>query len=174
MESANARQSYWARNYTGWPRFSSFHPNIAHITLAEWERKGKVKCLVTQNVDRLHHKAGSVNVYELHGTAFDVMCMSCQKKVSRHSFQNRIRKMNPHMSVISQDIRPDGDVELTQEDVDQFRVPSCDKCGGIMKPYIVFFGDNVPVDRVQKIREELSRCDGLLVVGSSLFVYSGY
>lgn len=174
MESASARQSYWARNYVGWPRFSSFHANIAHTTLAEWEKSGKIKCLVTQNVDRLHHKAGSTKVYELHGTAFNVICMSCSKMITRHSFQNHIRKLNPHLSIHSDDIRPDGDVELAKEDVEKFTVPSCGQCGGIMKPYIVFFGDNVPAERVKNIREELATCDGLLVLGSSLYVYSGY
>nr|XP_027209944.1 NAD-dependent protein deacylase Sirt4-like [Penaeus vannamei]XP_027209945.1 NAD-dependent protein deacylase Sirt4-like [Penaeus vannamei] len=174
MDSAKARQSYWARNYIGWPRFSTFQPNITHLTLAEWEKKGKIQCVVTQNVDRLHHKAGSTKVHELHGTAFNVICMSCSKMVDRHSFQSRLRILNPHMSSHSSEIRPDGDVELTEEEVNQFQVPPCKHCGGIMKPYIVFFGDNVPKDRVERVKQELSESDGLLVLGSSLFVYSGY
>lgn len=174
MESPKVRQSYWARNFIGWPRFSSFKPNIAHRTLAEWERKGKVQCVVTQNVDRLHHKAGNHNIHELHGTAFNVKCMSCGQMVARHNFQTRLRESNQHMLAHSLEIRPDGDVELSQEEVNSFHVPSCEKCGGFMKPDIVFFGDNVPRHRVESVREELATCDGMLVIGSSLYVYSGY
>lgn len=174
MRSSKARQSYWARNYIGWPRFSSFKPNISHLTLAEWERRGKVHCIVTQNVDNLHQKAGSRRVHELHGTAFSVICTTCSQTVTRHSFQTRLREDNQHMSAHSLEIRPDGDVELTEEEVNNFKVPSCEQCGGILKPDIVFFGDNVPISRVNKVRQELASCDGLLILGSSLFVYSGY
>lgn len=174
MESSKARQSYWARNYVGWPRFSSFKPNISHTTLAEWEKRGKIHCIVTQNVDRLHHKAGSCKVHELHGTAFNVICMTCNHMVARHTYQSKLRETNQHMSAVSLEIRPDGDVELTKEEVNNFQVPPCEQCGGIMKPDIVFFGDNVPRSRVNKIQQELATCDGLLVLGSSLFVYSGY
>ncbi|XP_042224771.1 NAD-dependent protein deacylase Sirt4-like isoform X2 [Homarus americanus] len=173
-ESSKARQSYWARNYVGWPRFSSFKPNVTHTTLVEWERKDKVHCVVTQNVDRLHHKAGSHHVHELHGTAFNVICMSCNQTLPRHSFQTKLRDSNQHMSARYLEIRPDGDVELTQDEVNSFQVPPCERCGGILKPDIVFFGDNVPRGRVEKVRQVLAACDGLLVLGSSLFVYSGY
>ncbi|XP_076035109.1 NAD-dependent protein deacylase Sirt4-like [Oratosquilla oratoria] len=174
VSSAKVRQRYWARNYAGWPRFSSFSPNVSHFTLADWERKGKVQCVVTQNVDRLHHKAGSQNTIELHGTAFKVTCLSCHHIVSRHSFQNRLMSENPHMRLRETDVRPDGDVTLSQEEVELFKVPTCEKCGGVMKPYIVFFGDNVPRERVNDVRSQLTMSDGVLVLGSSLYVYSGY
>ncbi|KAK4322991.1 hypothetical protein Pmani_006286 [Petrolisthes manimaculis] len=177
MESAKARQSYWARNYVGWQRFSSVRPNSAHLALAAWEPSGggPVHCIVTQNVDRLHHKALSTNIYELHGSAFSVVCMKCERAVTRHSFQHQLRRLNPHVHERSEELRPDGDVELSQEAVSAFRVPLCESCGGgIMKPDIVFFGDNVPRLRVEAVKRELAKCDSLLVLGSSLHVYSGY
>ncbi|KAK3854787.1 hypothetical protein Pcinc_038754, partial [Petrolisthes cinctipes] len=123
----------------------------------------------------LHHKAGSTNIYELHGSAFSVVCMQCERAVTRHSFQHKLRHLNPHIQERSKELRPDGDVELPEEAVSAFRVPLCEACGGgIMKPDIVFFGDNVPGVRVEAVKRELARCDSLLVLGSSLHVYSGY
>lgn len=174
MESSKARQRYWARNYVGWPRFSSVNPNAAHKHLAAWEKQGKMACVVTQNVDRLHHKAGTSVVHELHGSAFTVICMSCRRQVVRHSFQTRLTRLNPYLSVKPAEIRPDGDVDLTDEEVNSFQVPSCESCGGILKPHIVFFGESVPRERVERVKRQLAECDGLLVLGSSLYVYSGY
>jgi len=175
MDSKQARQSYWARNFVGWPRWSSFQPNIAHRTLARWEESGKLSCLVTQNVDQLHYKAGSRKVVELHGTNSTVTCMNCSFTQPRLQLQRVLEELNPSMVAKTDIIRPDGDVELTAEEVSQFKVPDCPKCGtGILKPNVVFFGDNVPTDRVAAVRREVARSDAMLVVGSSLFVYSGY
>ncbi|KAG0714245.1 NAD-dependent protein lipoamidase sirtuin-4, mitochondrial [Chionoecetes opilio] len=174
MDSSKARQRYWARNYVGWPRFSSVKPNAAHTCLAGWDSSGKVACVVTQNVDRLHHKAGTSTVHELHGSAFSVMCMSCRRQVVRQHFQTRLTRLNPHLSARPVEMRPDGDVELTEEEVESFQVPPCESCGGIMKPDLVFFGESVPRERVERVKSELAGCDGLLVLGSSLHVYSGY
>ncbi|CAL4096671.1 unnamed protein product [Meganyctiphanes norvegica] len=174
VSSSRARQRYWARNYIGWPRFSSFNPSFTHKTIAEWERRGKVHCVVTQNVDRIHHKAGNHKVIELHGTAFKVHCLSCKNMVTRHSFQRRLIDLNPHFAINPGEMRPDGDVDLTQDQVENFVIPSCESCGGVMKPYIVFFGDNVPKTRVEEVRENVNNSDGILVLGSSLYVYSGY
>ncbi|KAF2352337.1 Sirtuin family [Trinorchestia longiramus] len=169
------RQSYWARNYIGWPRFSVFQPNTTHKTLADWEEKGKVAHIVTQNVDALHQKAGSVKVTELHGTAHLVKCMQCDYSISRQDLQPLLASLNPHMTLASsQSIRPDGDVELTQEAVSKFMVPSCPACKGTLKPHVVFFGDNVPRARVEAVKDELRRCDALLALGTSLQVYSAY
>jgi len=175
MESKLARQSYWARNFIGWPRWSSFQPNTAHKTLAKWEQSGRISCLVTQNVDQLHYKAGSRRVVELHGTNSTVTCMNCTFTQPRQQLQRVLEQLNPDMVAKTDIIRPDGDVELTKEEVAQFQVPDCPKCGtGILKPNVVFFGDNVPVDRVNTVRKEVGRSDAMLVVGSSLFVFSGY
>uniref|UniRef100_A0A2P2I2G2 NAD-dependent protein deacylase n=1 Tax=Hirondellea gigas TaxID=1518452 RepID=A0A2P2I2G2_9CRUS len=174
ISNASVRQSYWARNYVGWSRFSSFKPNITHITLAQWEQHGKVSHIVTQNVDTLHQKAGSINVTELHGSLHDVRCMQCQYSISRTQFHHTLSSLNPRMAAQSQDIRPDGDVELVQDDVSRFVVPCCPSCGGFLKPHVVFFGDNVPRARVEAVKEQLRQSDALLALGSSLQVYSAY
>ncbi|XP_063882708.1 NAD-dependent protein deacylase Sirt4-like isoform X4 [Scylla paramamosain] len=176
VDSSKARQRYWARNYMGWPRFSSVTPNAAHTCLTAWERSGKLACVVTQNVDRLHHKARTSNVLELHGSAFNVVCMNCRRQVLRQYYQTCLTRLNPHLTLRPMEMRPDGDVELTQvpEEVDNFYVPPCEGCGGIMKPDLVFFGESVPQERVERVKRELAKCDALLVLGSSLYVYSGY
>jgi len=176
MDSTKARQSYWARNFVGWPRWSSTKPNSAHLALARWEREQRIQRLVTQNVDQLHYKAGSMDVVELHGTNSVVRCMTCNYSTPRMSFQHQLADSNPSMvDRGGHHIRPDGDVELSEEEVRNFKVPSCPKCKtGILKPFVVFFGDNVPRDRVEKVKRDVSDCDGVLVVGSSLFVFSGY
>ncbi|XP_012252116.2 NAD-dependent protein deacylase Sirt4-like isoform X1 [Athalia rosae] len=172
-ENEGRRTRYWARNYVGWPRFSSFTPNITHKVLKDLEDIGKVSCVVTQNVDNLHFKAGSKNVIEIHGTAFTVVCLNCEHKISRFDMQKILQQNNKNMNAETQMMRPDGDVELSQEQIDNFVVPSCKKCGGVLKPDIVFFGDNVPRERVEKIKQEVEAADSLLVLGSSLTVFSG-
>lgn len=173
-DSRKARQSYWARNFVGWPRWSSFQPNICHRTLAKWESAGKISHLVTQNVDQLHYKAGSRSVTELHGTNSLVTCLNCTFQLPRMAMQRLMEDLNPNMVHRSADIRPDGDVELTPEEVANFRVPACPKCEGVLKPYVVFFGDNVPRTRVEQVRKKLSESDAMLVVGSSLQVFSSF
>lgn len=175
MESAKARKSYWARNFVGWPRWSSLQPNAAHLALAGWERGGRLQHLVTQNVDQLHYKAGCKGVVELHGTNSMVTCMSCTYSGPRMTFQRRLESANPSWEAWSSEVKPDGDVELSAEQVAGFHVPNCPKCEeGILKPYVVFFGDNVPKPRVEAVRRHVEQSDALLVVGSSLFVFSGY
>ncbi|KAK7480065.1 hypothetical protein BaRGS_00028702 [Batillaria attramentaria] len=174
LKSAVIRQRYWARNYVGWPRFSSFQPNEAHKTLSYWEHVGLVHWIVTQNVDALHYKARSLRVTELHGSAHRVVCLSCHHKTHRTEMQERIRQLNPVWHAQSQEMAPDGDVSLTQEQVEGFKVPECSRCGGILKPEIVFFGDNVPRPTVAFVLERLAESDAVLVAGSSLEVYSGY
>lgn len=171
MTDAEVRRRYWARNFAGWPRFSSVGPNATHRALA---RIPNTSCLVTQNVDRLHHKAGSSRVVELHGTAFRVVCMSCKASVCRHRLQRDILRDNPELSATSAEVRPDGDVELPMKMLEQFKAPLCASCGGILKPDIVFFGDNVPRTLVDDVYREVRRSDALLVIGSSLQVFSGY
>ena len=172
--SETIRQRYWARNYVGWPRFSSVKPNITHEILKELENANKVRCIVTQNVDNLHTKAGSRRVIELHGTAFKVMCLNCDQRICRYYLQDILDHMNPNMTVTTQMIRPDGDVDLSQEQVDGFNFPSCENCGGILKPDIIFFGDNVPRQIVESVKYNVKHSDSLLVLGSTLTTFSGY
>ncbi|XP_054274051.1 NAD-dependent protein deacylase Sirt4-like [Macrosteles quadrilineatus] len=174
LKYPNVRKRYWARNFVGWPNFSSVEPNNNHIILKKLEDVEKVQRIITQNVDNLHGKAGSTEVIELHGTAFKVICLSCDYSIDRHNFQQVLSDSNQEIVIAPQSIRPDGDIELPQEFVEDFKTPSCPKCGGILKPDIIFFGDNVPKNRVDEINNEVDKCDAILVLGSSLSTYSGY
>ncbi|XP_076472917.1 NAD-dependent protein lipoamidase sirtuin-4, mitochondrial-like [Babylonia areolata] len=174
LNSSEIRQRYWARNYVGWPRFSSFLPNQAHRILSQWENAGKIHWLVTQNVDALHYKAGSSQVTELHGSAHRVVCLSCHSKVPRIAVQAQIKALNPDWHAHSSQMAPDGDISLTPEQVQGFKVPECQRCGGILKPEIVFFGDNVPRTTVNFTFDRLGESDAMLVAGSSVEVYSGF
>ncbi|XP_014237942.1 NAD-dependent protein deacylase Sirt4-like [Trichogramma pretiosum] len=173
-KSEKNRKRYWARNYAAWPSFSLFQPNYTHKWLKSMEDIGKVNCVITQNVDYLHRKAGSKNVIELHGTGYNVKCMRCERQVDRFEFQKILDELNPSLKVTSTEIRPDGDVELTQEQADGFVVPPCSSCGGILKPNIVFFGDNVARNVVEQVKNEVEDADSLLVLGTSLTTFSGY
>lgn len=175
VRRVDMRKRYWARNYVGWSRFSSVNPNTAHYALKSLECKyHKINAIVTQNVDGLHQKAGSRSVVELHGSAYRVICLQCEFKIDRNSFQLILKRMNPNMQIIPQEMRPDGDVELPQDTVESFMVPQCPECKGILKPDIVFFGDNVPKERVHRVRKLVEESDALMVLGSSLSVFSGY
>lgn len=174
VKKADMRQRYWARNFVGWPTFSSVLPNKTHMILSEWETIGNLHWLVTQNVDALHYKAGSKNLTELHGSAHRVECLDCKHMISRPDLQEMIKRDNPIWHSESVDMAPDGDVQLSQEQINGFNVPSCKKCGGVLKPEIVFFGDNVPRPRVNFVFNKVKESDSLLVLGSSLEVYSGY
>lgn len=167
-----ARARYWARSAIGWRRFATVEPNGAHRAIASLEERGLVTGLITQNVDRLHHRAGSRNVVELHGALAEVRCLACESREGRDSLQARILELNPSFAVAHAELAPDGDAEL--ESVDGFRVPPCLSCGGVLKPDVVFFGDNVPRPRVEQAFAIADAADVLLVVGSSLTVFSGY
>ncbi|CAH0402786.1 unnamed protein product [Chilo suppressalis] len=168
------RQRYWARNFVGWSKFSKVEPNSTHKSIKQLEQVGKVTAIVTQNVDRLHHKAGSQNIIELHGTGYIVKCLKCPYEITRDELQQKLIENNPEMEETFSMIRPDGDVDLTPEQVDKFKTPLCPKCAGPLKPDIIFFGDNVPKQRVQKVRDQVSASNAVFVLGSSLTVYSSY
>lgn len=175
LKSEGVRKRYWARNYVGWPRFSSFQPNATHLSISKlMNEEGIVRSVVTQNVDSLHIKAKTRHVIELHGSAFRIVCLSCSFTMERHAFQNLLTELNPEMEIVQQTMRPDGDVEMSQDQVEGFNVPSCPSCKGVLKPDIVFFGDNVPKERVEAVRNEVKLCDGLFVLGTSLTVFSAY
>ncbi|XP_010879332.2 NAD-dependent protein lipoamidase sirtuin-4, mitochondrial [Esox lucius] len=174
VRSAKSRQRYWARNYLGWPQFSSHQPNSGHLALRHWEEQGKIHWLVTQNVDALHSKAGHHRLTELHGCAHRVLCLGCGAVSPRADLQKRFTALNPDWGIQSGCVAPDGDVFIEDEQALHFRVPSCKDCGGILKPQVTFFGDTVDRRTVQFVHGRLVEADAVLVAGSSLQVYSGY
>ncbi|MEO8798860.1 MAG: NAD-dependent protein deacetylase [Polyangiaceae bacterium] len=174
IRSAALRQRYWARAMTGWERFRSAAPNPSHRALATLEHAGIVRALVTQNVDRLHRRAGSTNVTELHGALEDVICLTCHAPETRASLQARMRADNPNWIDGPTPMAPDGDADLANELVERFVSPSCLACGGAMKPDVVFFGENVARPVVDRAFAEVDSARALLVVGTSLAVFSGY
>lgn len=176
-----SRQRYWARSMVGWNRFSLAQPNNAHLSLARLESQGKLKAIITQNVDRLHQRAGSRNVIDLHGRIDRVKCLQCDQSASRRVVQQSLLGLNPQFRATIQQMqknqhlmRADGDMELEAKDYANLVVPKCQKCSGVLKPDVVFFGDNVPADRVAEISAHIDKCDAVLVVGTSLEVYSAY
>lgn len=168
----NAR--YWARSLVGWPRVAAAVPNAAHQALARWQARGRTSCLLTQNVDGLHQRAGSRDVIDLHGRIDEVRCLDCQSLFPRGLIQQSLREQNPDWAGIIADTAPDGDADLEAMDFSGFRIPDCGMCGGRLKPDVVFFGENVPQSRYETARLALQDSDALLVVGSSLMVYSGF
>ena len=166
-------QRYWARAYAGWPRFTAAAPGPAHSALAAWERGGAMAALVTQNVDGLHQRAGSRAVVDLHGRLDVVVCLGCGSRTSRADLQAALDASNPDWQAASV-AAPDGDADIEAAAIASFAAPACDHCGGRLKPDVVFFGENVPDARYALARDTLARADALLVVGSSLMVYSGF
>jgi NAD-dependent SIR2 family protein deacetylase len=173
MRSHELRQRYWARSLIGWPVMQSAQPNAAHFTLSALEQHGVISQLVTQNVDRLHQKAGSQSTIDLHGRADEVICMQCSLRESRAVTHQRFAAANPAFADLTASAAPDGDADL-DINFDDFVVTGCPLCGGILKPDVVFFGDNVPRDRVNDVFQALSDSSALMVIGSSLMVYSGF
>jgi len=164
---------YWARAYAGWPRLTAAAPNAAHRAFAAWETAGTLLHIVTQNVDRLHQRAGSRAVIDLHGRLDVVMCLSCGARTDREALQAIMTADNPGWRA-SATTAPDGDADIDASAVELFTAPRCRACGGLVKPDVVFFGENVPTDRYTQAREALAGADALLVAGSSLMVYSGF
>lgn len=174
VRSEEARRRYWARSFRGWPRFSVARPNAGHEAVAALEAGGAVIGVVTQNVDRLHHRAGSQRVIELHGALAEVRCLQCEAREPRARLQQRLRALNPGYAPAIAELAPDGDAELAGGLERTFEVPPCEACGGVLKPDVVFFGENVPRPRVEEAWAVVDDADALLVVGSSLAVFSGY
>jgi NAD-dependent SIR2 family protein deacetylase len=174
VSSASARQRYWARGSIGWQRMRDVQPGRAHRALARFEAAGRIDCLITQNVDGLHQRAGSRRVIDLHGRIDAVDCLHCHRTFPRREIQARLEAANPLWSQRSAALLPDGDVELEASICATFQVVDCEQCRGTLKPAVVFFGEAVPEDTVVSAYQALARADALLVVGSSLMVYSGY
>lgn len=177
IRSESARVRYWARSTIGWPRFAAARPNPAHLALARLEEGGVVRGVITQNVDGLHQEGGSRRVVELHGSLAWVRCLDCGGYVSRAEYQDRLLALNPgwleSLNGGSTELAPDGDAELPAWADSSFRVAPCERCGGVLKPDVVFFGENVPAERVDEAWRLFDEGEALLVVGSSLAVYSG-
>jgi NAD-dependent SIR2 family protein deacetylase len=174
MGEDSTRCRYWARSMVGWRRFSQARPNDAHRALARLEAIGGCELLLTQNVDRLHQAAGSLSVIDLHGRLDQVRCMRCEERTPRAEFQERLGRLNTDWLGLDAPEAPDGDADLEGADFSTFKTPSCPRCGGVLKPDVVFFGETVPRDRVEAAVKHLQRADAMLVVGSSLMVYSGF
>jgi NAD-dependent SIR2 family protein deacetylase len=174
MAEASTRQRYWARGVIGWRKFRRAQPNTAHHALTRLQRLGRVQRLVTQNVDRLHQSAGATAVIDLHGRLDQVQCMQCGLQQQREELQQRLLGLNPQWGLLDASDGPDGDAELDGLDFSSFNVPDCAVCGGILKPDVVFFGESVPASRVSAAMQALQAADAVLIVGSSLMVYSGY
>ena len=172
--SEEVRRRYWARSALGWERMRGAQPSAGHRAIAALERRGVVARVITQNVDRLHHKAGSQGAIELHGALAEVACTACGALEDRDALQARILDRNPGWTDDGAATAPDGDAELPAERVARFVVPACERCAGVLKPRVVFFGDSVPRAVVDEAFDAVDRAEVLLVVGSSLAVFSGY
>jgi NAD-dependent SIR2 family protein deacetylase len=169
-----AQRRYWARSYVGWARMAHAAPNAGHQALAALERCGALHGLITQNVDGLHRAAGSRAVIDLHGRVADVVCVRCRSRSSRAALQERLAALNPgfvEAAGSAVEAAPDGDAELAA--VDGFQLAWCTGCGGALKPDVVFFGENVPRERVARAYAMVDAAAALLVAGSSLTVMSG-
>ena len=173
MGSHQWRQRYWGRSQLGYPEFLRAQPNEGHHALARLEQQGSIFALITQNVDRLHQKAGQQNVIDLHGRLDQVICTACGKLESRDDIQLWLEAHNPSLQAAEFVPAPDGDADLEAE-FSQIQVPGCSACDGILKPHVVFFGDSVPKPIVEQAYTWVEEADLVLVIGSSLMVYSSF
>jgi NAD-dependent SIR2 family protein deacetylase len=174
LDDERVRKRYWARGLVGWRHFRQAAPNAAHRALARLEHENRLELLVTQNVDGLHQAAGSTAVIDLHGRADRIRCMGCGARWAREEFHDELRARNPGWESLEAGAAPDGDADLDRLDFARFEVPPCGRCGGVLKTDVVFFGESVPAERVRLGMEALARADAMLIVGSSLMVYSGF
>ncbi len=173
--SAANRRRYWQRSVLGWRQIHQARPNPAHHAITQLYELGYLGCVLTQNVDGLHGLAGLKEVLELHGALRDVVCLACREKMSRSEFQCLLEASNPHAWSTRYVTAPHGDAELHPGwAYDAFTVPACPQCGSNLKPDVVFFGEAVPRERIERAYRALSGCRGLLAVGTSLMVYSGF
>jgi NAD-dependent SIR2 family protein deacetylase len=171
---AVARQRYWARSHHGWRHIARAIPNAGHHAVAELERRGLLAGIITQNVDGLHQAAGARQVVELHGALARVVCLGCGGRTSRADLDRRLRAANPGWDARVTGISPDGDAVLAEEQTADFQFVDCESCGGLLKPDVVFFGENVPRHRVHECYALVERARALVVLGSSLTVMSGF
>ncbi|WP_328476305.1 NAD-dependent protein deacetylase [Streptomyces sp. NBC_00377] len=168
-----ARRRYWARSHLGWRTFGRARPNAGHQAVAAFGRHGLLSGVITQNVDGLHQAAGSEDVVDLHGSLSRVVCLSCGAFSPRRELAQRLEEANAGFDPVAAGVNPDGDADLTDEQVGDFKVLPCTGCGGVLKPDVVFFGESVPPPRVELCHDLVRASTSLLVLGSSLTVMSG-
>nr|GMD49469.1 NAD-dependent protein deacylase SRT2 [Ipomoea batatas] len=188
LRSVRARRRYWARSYAGWRRFTAAQPSAAHMALSSLEKAGRISYMITQNVDRLHHRAGS-DPLELHGTVYTVICTDCGYTLARDLFQDQVKALNPKWADAIESLdydsrsdksfgmkqRPDGDIEIDEKFWEEdFHIPVCPKCNGLLKPNVVFFGDNVPKGRADSAMLAAKECDAFVALGSSMMTMSAF
>lgn len=171
---AAMRRRYWARSAVGWPQVAAAKPNPAHLALAQLQAQGRVGAVITQNVDGLHQQAGSREVIDLHGRIDQVRCLSCHARSHRSQVQEQIHMLNPYWQGQHTANAPDGDADIADSLIAAFVPPDCPNCAGILKPHVVFFGENVAPATAQAASKTIETSDALLVIGSSLMVYSSY
>jgi NAD-dependent SIR2 family protein deacetylase len=174
MGEEATRRRYWARSLIGWRSFGRAKPNSAHLALARLEASGRSELVLTQNVDRLHQAAGNEKVIDLHGRLDLVRCMGCGRKSPRDELQDELTRLNAGWLGLDATDAPDGDADLEAHDFSSFNIPACPHCEGVLKPDVVFFGESVPREFVDTAAGHLREADGMLIVGSSLMVYSGF
>jgi NAD-dependent SIR2 family protein deacetylase len=179
VRDAGNRQRYWARNHIGWSHLRRADPNQGHRAVARLEERGLLTALITQNVDRLHQEAGSVNVIDLHGRYDQVVCLECGRTYSRRLLAGMLEELNPGFveqatSAGLVEMAPDADAAVEDAElISTFVVAMCPACGGKLKPDFVYFGENVPKDRVEASYAAVDAAGALVVAGSSLTVMSG-
>lgn len=169
-----SRKRYWARSLAGWPAVAQAEPNACHRSIAEIEKMNLCSLLVTQNVDRLHQRGGHQNVIDLHGRLDQVHCLDCRDEISREDMQERLFRLNPELEFNSTQLAPDGDADVPDHLIDTIALPDCDHCGGLLKPSVIFYGGSVAKETVNKIFSAIDSARGVLVLGSSLMVFSSY
>ena len=170
------RRRYWARSMLGFPLMAHAEPNAAHHALSVLEARARLSLLVTQNVDGLHRLAGTRKLVDLHGRLDQVRCLGCEALTERAALQSELEARNPEFVHASHAVtaKPDGDAELSDVDYQRFQVVPCAACGGMLKPHVVFFGENVPAERVTRSMATLERSRSMLIIGTSLMVFSGF
>lgn len=174
IQHETVRRRYWGRSIVGWPYVEKAKPNQSHHLLAELEKQNAITGIVTQNVDRLHQKAGSQNVTDLHGRIDRVRCLNCGAYESRQDLQVRLLEFNPFLQKQTAELAPDGDAYVEDEMIQNIKIANCLQCGGTLMPDVIFFGGIIPKEVHQQTRKLLDASTGVLVIGSSLMVYSGY
>lgn len=174
VEKPDVRRRYWARSMSGWPSFKAARPAAAHRALGALEAAGCLQGIVTQNVDDLHRRAGSRHVVDLHGRLARVRCLDCKRRSPRTMLQEKLLRINPDFQIRPARLAPDGDADLERTDYSAFAVPSCPKCGGLLKPDVTFYGETIPAQRTRQAESTMEQADAVLVIGSSLMVFSAY
>lgn len=174
INCAQSRQRYWARSMLGWPRMAQAQPNKGHLALVALERAKFVQQLITQNVDSLHQRAGHKALIDMHGSLDRAQCLHCAALFSRSTIQHWLQEANPEVSMHAEQMLPDGDADMPEDLIAKINIPSCSQCGGVLKPDVVFFGGTIPRERSAGIAAAVQQCSAVLVIGSSLTVFSGY